>query len=158
MNTIQIDRVVSRHVKYFQGGYPIDPFPSSLLKSSIIVINLDKHYMSASYWVTVCFSKTGYDSYCLLSYKHESMAYLQLHSMSWTFNRYRLYGLTTNGCDLYCCIYALRRAQGLSMTSFLEMFTLSVIQRQCKCSAISSDIVPHETGWSSSSRASPTYK
>ena len=126
MNTIQINKVLTKHVKYFQGVYPIDLLPSTLVKPSIIVINLDKHYMPGSHWVAVCFSDSGYaeyfDSYGLPPYKLEIMAYLQRHSISWTFNRHRLQGLTTNVCGHYCCIYALHRARGLSMTSFVNMF------------------------------------
>jgi len=45
MNTMQISKVLSKHVEYLQGVYPIDLLPSTLIKPSIIVINLDKHYM-----------------------------------------------------------------------------------------------------------------
>jgi len=82
--------------------------------------------MPGSHWVAVCFSDSGYaeyfDSYGLQPYKLEIMAYLQRHSISWTFKRYRLQGLTTNVCGHYCYIYALHRARGLSMTSFVNMF------------------------------------
>jgi hypothetical protein len=127
MNTIQIDKVLTKHVEYFHGVYPIDILPSTLIKPSIIVINLDKHYMPGSHWVALCFSDSGYvayfDYYGLPPYKLEIMAYLQRHSISWTFNRHRLRGLTTNVCGHYCCIYALHRARGLSMTSFVNMLS-----------------------------------
>ena len=94
MNTLQIRKVLMKHVKYFQGVYPLDLLPPTLIKPSIIVINLDKHYMSGSHWVTVNFSDTGYaeyfDSYGVLPLKLEIMAYLQRHSISWSFNRHRL--------------------------------------------------------------------
>jgi hypothetical protein len=126
MNTLQIHKVLTKHVTYFQGVYPIDLLPSTLIKPSIIVINLDKHYMPGSHWVAVCFSDSGYaeyfDSYGLPPYKLEIMAYLQRHSSSWTFNRHRLQGLTTNVCGHYCCLYALHRARGLPMTSLVIMF------------------------------------
>jgi hypothetical protein len=126
MNIIQIDRVLSKRVKYFQGVYPIDLLSSTLLKPSIIVINLDKHYMPGSHWLALCFSDSGYaeyfGSYGLPPYKQDVMAYLQRHSFSWTFNCHSLQGLTTNVCDRYCCIYALHIAKGLSMTSFVDMF------------------------------------
>ena len=98
MNSIKIHKVLTKHVKYFQGVYPIDLLPSTLIKPSIIVINLDKHYMPGSHWVAVCFSDSGYaeyfDSYGLPPFKYEIMAYLKRHSISWTFNRHRLQGLT----------------------------------------------------------------
>jgi hypothetical protein len=77
MNTLQIHKVLSKHAKYFQGVYPIDLLPSTLIKPSIIDINLDKHYMPGSHWVAVCFSDSGYaeyfDSYSLPPYKLEIM-------------------------------------------------------------------------------------
>ena len=122
MNTRQISKVLTKHVEYFQGDYSIDLFPLTF-----IVIYLDKHYMPGSHWVALCFSDSGYaeyfDSNGLPPYKLEIMSYLQNHSTSWTFNRHRLQGLTLNVCGHYCCLYALHRARGLSMTSFTSMFT-----------------------------------
>ena len=63
MNTIQINRVLSKHVKYFQGVYPIDLLAVTLLKPSIIVINFDEHYMPGSHSVAVCFSDSDYTEY-----------------------------------------------------------------------------------------------
>ena len=98
MNTTQISKVLTKHVEYFQGVYPIDLLPSTFIKPSIIVINLDKHYMPVSHWVGLCFSDSGYVeyfvSYGLQPYKLEIMSYLQNHTISWTFNRHRLQGLT----------------------------------------------------------------
>jgi len=127
MNTIQINKALAKHVRYFQGVYPIDLLPSTLIKPSIIVINLDKHYMPCSNWVAVRFSNSGYaeyfDSYGLPPYKLEILAYLQRHTVSWTINRHSLQGLTTNVREHYCCIYALHRAKRLTMTSFVNMFS-----------------------------------
>jgi len=67
--------------------------PSTFIKPSIIVINIDKHYMPGSHWVAVCISDSGYaeyfNSYGLPPYKFEIMAFLQRHSISRTFNRHR---------------------------------------------------------------------
>ena len=65
MNTIQITKVLTKHVKYFQRVYPIDLLPSTLIKPSIIVINLDKHYMPGSHCVAVCFSDSEYTEYLI---------------------------------------------------------------------------------------------
>jgi len=59
MNTIHMSKVLTKPVKYFQGVYPTDLLPSTLIKPSIIVINLVKHYMPGSHWVAVCFSDSG---------------------------------------------------------------------------------------------------
>jgi len=50
MNTLQIHKVLTKHVKYFQGVFPLDLLPSTLIKPSIIVI---KHYMPGSHLVAV---------------------------------------------------------------------------------------------------------
>jgi len=116
MNTTQIIKVLTKHVEYFQGVYPIDLLQSTLIKPSIIVINLDKHFMPGSHWVALCFSDSVYaeyfDSYGLPPYKLEIMLYLQNHSISWTFNRQRLKGFTSNVCGHFCCLYAPHRARG----------------------------------------------
>jgi len=73
MNTIQIHNALTKHVKYFQGVYPLDILPSTHIKPAIIIINFDKHYMPGSQWVAVCFSVSGYaeyfDSYGLPPFK-----------------------------------------------------------------------------------------
>ena len=111
MNCIQIHKLLKKHVKYFKKVYPIDLLTSTLLKPSIIVINLHKHYMPGSHCVAVCFSDSRYtkyfDSYDLPPFKYEIMAYLQRHSISSTFNSHRLHGLTSNVCGHYCYLYAL---------------------------------------------------
>jgi hypothetical protein len=84
MNSIQIHKVLTERVKYFQRIYPLDLLPSTLTKPSLIFINLYKHYLPGSHWVAVCFSDAGYaeyfDSYGLPHFKYEIMAYLQRHS------------------------------------------------------------------------------
>ena len=83
MHTIQISEVLTKHVKYFEGIYPINLLPSSLIKPSVILTNLDKHYMPGSHLVAVCFSDSGYaeyfNSYGLPPYKLEIVSYLQHH-------------------------------------------------------------------------------
>jgi len=63
MNTVQNHKVLTKHVNYFQGLYPLDLLPCTLIKPAIIVINLDKHYMPISHWVAVRFSDSGYAEY-----------------------------------------------------------------------------------------------
>jgi hypothetical protein len=127
MNTIQINRVLSKHVKYFQWVYRIDLILATIVKPAILVINLDKHYMPGSHWVTKCLSDDDcacyFDSYGIPPFKLEITAFLQRHSISWTFNRHRVQGLTSKVCRHYCCLYALHIAKGLSMTSFVNMFS-----------------------------------
>ena len=50
------------------------------------------------------------------------MAFVQRHSISWTFNLHRLQGLPSNVFVYYCCIYDFHRVSGLTMTSFVNMF------------------------------------
>ena len=125
MNTIQINKVLTNHVKYFQGVYPIHLLPSTLIKPSIIVMNLDKHYMPGWHWIAVCISDSGYDeyldSYSLPPYKLEIMSFMQSNSISWKFNSNRLQDVTSDFCGRYCCIYGLHTAKGQSMTSFVNV-------------------------------------
>ena len=126
MNTVQFHKDLTKHVKCFQGLYPLDLLTSTLIKPSIIIVILDKNYMRGSHWVADCFSDSGYteyfDSYGLPPFKLEIMAYIQRRLISWTFNHHRLQGFISNACGHYCCLYALQRSSGLSMTSFVNMF------------------------------------
>ena len=165
MNTLRIHKVLTKHVKFFQGVYQLDLLPSTLIKPSIIIVNLDKYYMPGSHWVAVCFSESGYaeyfDSYGI-SFKLEITAYLLRHSISRTFNRHGLQDLTSNVCGHYSYFHTLHRASGLSMTSFVNMFVLlatpATIKRRCACSELSLACVPLATIWCSSSRVSHKYK
>jgi len=58
MNTTLNDKVLPKHVRDFQDVYPKDLLTSTLIKPSIIVVNLDKHYMPGSHCVAVCISET----------------------------------------------------------------------------------------------------
>jgi hypothetical protein len=93
MNTIQISKVLTKHVEYFQRVYPIDLLPSTLIKLSVIVIYLDKHYLPGSQWVALCFSDSDYaeyfDLYGLPPYKLEIISHLQNHSISLAFKHHR---------------------------------------------------------------------
>jgi len=122
-------------------------------------MNLDKHYMPGSHWVALCFSDSAYAeyfvSYGLPPLKFEIMAYLQRHSISWTFNRHRLQRLTSNACGHYFCLYSLHRARRLSMTLFVNMFIPARYTGYDKraCSELNLESAQLATGWSSSSRA-----
>ena len=83
MNTIRINKVVTKLEKCFQGVYPIGLLQSTLIKLLIIAINFDKDFIPGSHWAAVCISDSGYaeyfDSYALPPYKFEFMAFLQQH-------------------------------------------------------------------------------
>ena len=104
MNGIQIHKVLTKHLKYFQGVYPLDHLPSTIIKTAIIVIKHVKHYTPGSHWLAVCFSGSGYaeyfDSHGLTHLKLEIMVYLQRQSISRLFNRHRIQGLTSNAADI----------------------------------------------------------
>ena len=117
--------LLTKRLKNCPEFYPLELLASTLIKTPIIVFNLDKHNMHGSHWGAVCFSDTGYAEYFyfygLPPFNLEIMAYLQVHSISWTFHRHKLQRFTSNICGYCCCLYALHRLRGLSMTSFVNM-------------------------------------
>jgi len=100
MKSIQINKVLTKHVKYFQGVYPKALLPSTLMNISVIFFNPYKHYMPSSHWVVVWFPDSSYaeyfNSYVPPPYNIEVMAFLHVHWNSWTFNRHRLRGIASN--------------------------------------------------------------
>ena len=159
MNTLQI---LTKRVNYFEGMYPLDLLSSSLIKPSIIVINLDKHYMPGSHWVAVCFPTLGTPNILIRAGYHNSNLKSWHTCKATQFLGHltgRLQGLSSNVCGHYCCFYALH--SGLSITSFVNMFvsaryTCNVKRAIRMFRAVR--IVPLAAGWSSSSRVSHKYK
>jgi len=58
MYTIQINRILSKHLNYFQKVYSIDVLLYTLLNPSIIVIKLSKNDISGSHCLDLCFSNS----------------------------------------------------------------------------------------------------
>jgi len=153
MNSIQIHNVLTKYVKYFPVIYPTDLLPSTLIKPSRIAINFDKHHMVVSHWVAVCFSNSGFaeyfDSYGLPPVKYEIMAYLQRHLISWTFNRHRRQGLTSNVCGHCCGLCVLHRGRELSMTPFNTVLPSRYTCNDKKAMCVSHSVwsVPLAASW-----------
>ena len=76
--------------------YDISDLPVTILDSSIIVINLDKHYMPGSYCVAICFSDSGFaeyfDSYGQPPYMLEMTTYFNVTQFLGHFN-FTYYGV-----------------------------------------------------------------
>nr|CAD7463335.1 unnamed protein product [Timema tahoe] len=45
------------------------------------------------------------------------------HSRRWTYNRKRLQAIASEVCDHYCCMYAVAKAAGWSLTRFTDLFS-----------------------------------
>jgi hypothetical protein len=45
--------MLTTHVKYFEGVYPVDLLPETITNPANIVVNLDEHYMLGSHWVAL---------------------------------------------------------------------------------------------------------
>ena len=125
MNSIQISKFLTKHVKYFQGVCQIDLLSSTIIQPSIIVIKVHMHYYPGSRWVAFLFFRLWLRRIFwfvrFATVKLEIKIYLQHHSISWTFNCHWLQGLTSIAYGYYCCLYALHRPRGMSMTSIVNI-------------------------------------
>ena len=63
MNTLQINNVLSTHVKYFQGVYPIISITIHTYKALNNCHQSRQALMPGSHWVAVCISDSGYAEY-----------------------------------------------------------------------------------------------
>jgi hypothetical protein len=127
MNSSQIRKVMKNHVPYFNNVYAIDMLPSSFTLPAIFIVNLDPHTLPGSHWVAIYISNLGYgeyfDSYGMKPLQHRLLYFLRLHTKYWTYNTCRLQGVISNVCGQYCCLYALYRASGQTMSAFTDEFT-----------------------------------
>jgi len=86
INTVQINKVLTKHVKNVHGEHPIIILISTFKNPNITITNFDKYFMPNSHLVIVRFSDSGhaeyFELYVLPTYNLEIIAYLQRHLIS----------------------------------------------------------------------------
>lgn len=99
--------------RYFQGVYPVDMLPYSLMpRPSSIIVNLDPHNEPGSHWVAIHFPKNEYrfalffDSYGRPPLDPRILAFLTRNSRNkWFNNPYRYQDELSSVCGWYALLF-----------------------------------------------------
>ena len=121
MNTHQLESVIRRHVKLFDGVFSSDRLPS---QPRLLVSNTDASDMPGEHWVAIYVDDDRrYGEYFDSLGRRPSATferYMNEHCREWTFNCKQL---QSGFCEYYCAFFCILRSRGIDMYRFLRYFT-----------------------------------
>jgi len=124
MNTHQLESVVRRHGKRFDGVFSSDRLPS---QPRLLVSNTDPSDMPGEHWIAIYVDYGGrYGEYFDSLGRRPTDAferYMDEHCREWTFNCKQLQSITSRFCGHYCACFCILRSRGVDMRRFLRYFT-----------------------------------
>jgi len=102
MNTVDLDRLISRYVKCFDGVFSSDRLPPN---PSMLVSNTYPYDMPGEHWVIIYISANGdygelFDSFGRPP-TDDFNSYMNKHCSKWTYNRNQLQSVASNFCGLF---------------------------------------------------------
>jgi len=122
MNTDEIERLLSRRIKDFDGVFSIDTLP---LNPRLLVCNTDPSDKPGRHWVCICI-EDGRGEYFDSFGRRPNDAferYLNRHCSYWTFNDKQLQSVISSFCGYYRAYFCLCRSRGLDMRKIVNSFT-----------------------------------
>ena len=124
MNTIELDRLISRHVKRFDGVFSSDRLPTN---PKMLVSNTHPSDKPGEHWVVIYVSDDGNHGEFFDSFGRPPDdvfdRYMNKHCRNWTYNRNQLQSIASNFCSYYCACYCIFRSRNVDMTRFVRHFT-----------------------------------
>ena len=137
MNTEEIDRILRRHVRYFDGVFSTDTLPE---KPRLLVCNTDASDKPGQHWICMHFEDGRGEYFDLFGQQPIANVerYLNRHCSSWTFNRRQLQSVISKFCGHYCIYYCMLRSRGIDMPKIVNSFTADTGTRICMSSRMTS--------------------
>ena len=122
MNTDEIDRILRRREKYFDGVFSADTIPE---KPRLLVCNTDASDRPGRQWICRnCEDGRGeYFDWFGQRPTASFERYFEIHCSSWTFNRRQLQSVISKFCGHYCIYYCMLRSRGIDMHKIVSSFT-----------------------------------
>jgi len=124
MNTEQIERLIRRHVRDFDGVFSIDRLPSN---PRLLVCNTDPSHRPGEHWVAMYVDGKGCHGEYFDSFGRPPPAtlrrYLDKHCMYWNFNDKQLQSAVSRFCGHYCVFYCILRSRDIDMSRIVSSFT-----------------------------------
>jgi len=121
MNTEEIEYILNRHLKDFDGVFSSNTLPQS---PRLLVCNTDPAHKSGRHWVCIHVAN-GYGEYfdsfgCRPSVVFEH--YLNRHCSSWNYNDRQLQSVVGKFCGHYCIYYCILRSNGVNMRKIVRFY------------------------------------
>jgi len=108
MDTVHI-LLPLRNVYSFLDVYASDHSPRSITNTCTAIVNADPYTERGSHWLAVHFhpkSSSAYyfDSYGILPFVPNILAFIRRNCRTWDHNKRQLQGLSSDVCGKYCCL------------------------------------------------------
>ncbi len=124
MNTEQMERMIRRHVKDFDGVFSVDKLPES---PQLLVCNTDPSHKAGKHWVVIHVDEERRRGEYFDSFGRPPPVtfrrYLNEHCMYWNFNDTQLQSIASPFCGHYCVFYCILRSLGIDMHRIVNSFT-----------------------------------
>ena len=122
MNSQQIDRVIRRHVRRFDGVYSID----TLLRHhgpKLLVANTDPVNRPGEHWIAISVDDRGNEQY-FDSFGHAPSKtfhdYMNRHCRRWSYNRMQFQSAVSELCGHYCIVWCLLNSRKVDLCNLLS--------------------------------------
>ena len=121
MNTQQIDYIIRRHVRGFDGVFSSNTLPPD--NPRLLVANTQPSDQPGEHWISIYVDRNGdgkyFDSFSRPPSRNFK-DYLDKHCKSWTYNSTQLQSIASKLCGQYCvvwCIFIRKKADLCNLLS-----------------------------------------
>lgn len=135
MNTIEIEKYLSKLPVQNVGVYAADQLPHRISPSTAMIVNTDPHNEDGTHWVAFYLDGEEesrgiiefFDSYGQPPHLYFYQEFLRRNARRYLYNEHRLQSDNTLVCGRYCLVYLYLRTHqdGMNMTDFVQLFDFS---------------------------------
>lgn len=129
MNTVQIERHLSKLPVSNVGVYAADRIPQHISPSTAMIVNTDPHNEEGTHWVSFYLNRNGiieyFDSYGQPPYLPTYQGFLKRNAKCrYIYNDHRLQSDDSSVCAHYCLVYLYLRTthHNMKMMDFVHLF------------------------------------
>ena len=128
MNTLDIEKYLSKLPVQNFGVYAADQLPHYISPSTAIIVNTDPHNENGTHWVAFYLNRNGgliefFDSYGQPPHLQFYQGLLRRNARRYLYNEHRLQSDNTLVCGHYCLVYLFCRTHyGMKMMDFVQLF------------------------------------
>ena len=124
MNTHELERLIRRYVRVFDGVFSCDRLPS---RPRLFVANTESSSEPGEHWIAVYVADDGSygDYFDSLGRGPDRLfaRYVSEHCREWIFNNRQLQSVVSRFCGHYCVCFCILRSRDISLPRCLTYFT-----------------------------------
>ena len=129
MDTVQIDRILKRHLKSssFLGVYARNRLPRRTPTAFSLVANTDPDNRNGQHWVAIFVNEKGigeyYDPFGFPPFHKAFLNFMDKNCTQWTYNYVTVQHPSSIVCGQHCIFYLISRHRGYQMHEITRLLT-----------------------------------